>query len=163
MTTWDDLPFVETEIRIGAPAETVWGLMTDLDRWGMWSPEFEGGEWGPEGPVSGGTLVGHNRRGDFTWTTTSQVVAAEPGRTLAWEVLNTGAPPGSTWRIDIEPAGDGVLVRHSVQLGPGPSGLTRALEKYPERADEIKQRRAADLRAGMEQVLTGLKAAAESG
>ena len=160
---WDDLPHGEVEIVINASAEKVWDIVTNLDLWGSWSPEFQGGEWGPEGPVVGGSFVGHNKQGDRQWSTTSIIRAAERGKVFAWEVQNPGGLPVSTWRIEISPEGDSVRVKHSSQLGPGQSGLTRAIEKYPERADEIKAGRAAYVEEGMEAVLAGLKTAAEAG
>lgn len=159
---WDDLPYVETEISIEALPEDVWRFVTDLEKWGTWSPEFQGGEWGPAGPVAGGTFVGRNARGERRWETTSLITEAESGRVFAWAVQTEDGLPGSTWRIEIEPADSGVTVKHSVQLGPGPSGLTAAIEKYPEDAEEIKARRAEAVREGMEAVLAGLKTAAES-
>ncbi|MBT8200897.1 MAG: SRPBCC family protein, partial [Acidimicrobiia bacterium] len=111
--------------------------------------------------VTGGTFVGRNARGERRWETTSLVTEAEPGRVFAWAVQTDGLP-GSTWRIEIEPGDSGVLVKHSAQLGPGNSGLTAAIEKYPEDAERIKAGRAEAVREGMEAVLAGLKAAAES-
>ena len=163
LSPWGELPYVEAEIRIDAKAEDVWDIVTDLDQWGSWSPEFQGGDWGPDGPVAGSYFVGHNRRDDREWSTTSIIRAAERGRVFEWEVQNEDAPPVSTWRIDIEPTEGGVLVRHTAQLGPGPSGLTRAIEKYPDRAAEIKAGRAEFVKLGMEAVLAGLKSAAEGG
>jgi hypothetical protein len=159
---WDDLPFVEVETSVLASAETVWDIVVDLDRWGSWSPEFQGGEWSPAGPVVGGSFVGHNKQGEREWSTTSVVKAAARGEVFEWEVQSGGSLPVSTWRIDIKPIDGGVLVKHSAQLGPGESGLTRALDKYPDRADEIKAGRAAFVKEGMEAVLAGLKGAAEA-
>ncbi len=63
------MPKFEREIKIDAPVETVWGVITDPDRWSEWFPGVdsvsnvtgigEGGsfEWQLEGKTGSGTIV----------------------------------------------------------------------------------------------------------
>jgi hypothetical protein len=79
---------------IAAPAEKVWGLVSDLPRMGEWSPENVGGTWGngATGPAVGATLTGRNKNGFRRWSTTATVVACEPGR--VFEIaITTGRVP----------------------------------------------------------------------
>ena len=93
--------------RIEAPAETVYALVSDVTRMGEWSPENVGGRWlgGATGPTVGARFRGSNRRGWRRWSTTGTVVAAEPGRTFAFEVdvLRISA---SRWTYSFRPDGE---------------------------------------------------------
>ena len=40
-----DRPTVDVEIFVAASPTRVWKLVTNLDRMGQWSPEYQGGEW----------------------------------------------------------------------------------------------------------------------
>ena len=49
-----------------------------------------------------------------------------------------------------------------MKLGPGPSGLTPAIERMPEREPEIIDRRIGEHRTNMQRVLDGIKDAVEN-
>ena len=78
---------------------------------GRLSPECTGGTWldGATGPVVGARFKGTNKRGFVRWSTKSRVVAAERGRTFAFEVGESG----TRWRYDFEPDGTGTIVTES--------------------------------------------------
>jgi len=77
---------------IRAPADVLYALVSDVTRMGEWSPENVGGRWldGVPAPVVGARFRGSNRRGWRRWSTTCTVVAAEPGRTFAFDVRVAG-------------------------------------------------------------------------
>ena len=52
--------------------------------------------------------------------------------------------------------------RHIVVLGPGPSGITAAIEQMPDKEARILARRIGEHRTNMRQVIEGIKAAAEA-
>lgn len=97
--------------RIEAPAEEVYDLVSDVVRMGEWSPENDGGKWldGASAPAVGARFRGSNRRGWRRWSTTCTVVAADPGRTFAFEVV-AGPVPVSRWAYDFRSDGDGTIV-----------------------------------------------------
>jgi hypothetical protein len=99
---------------IAAPADKVWGLVSDLPRMGEWSPENVGGTWdnGATGPAVGATLTGRNRNGFRRWSTTATVVACEPGRVFEIAITTRRAPI-SNWRYEFEPAAEGCRVTES--------------------------------------------------
>ena len=157
-----DLPSVEVEIFVEAPPQRVWELVTDIVLLGEWSPEYNGGDWldGAPGPAVGARFKGRNSREGRNWETTSTVVEADPGGSFAWAV---GDPANAvaTWRFDLTAEGNGTRVRQTVQLGPGPSGLTRRIDELPDRRDDIIAARTGEHRRNMQATLQGLKSAAE--
>ena len=156
------LATVEAEIFIEAPPELVWELVTDIVLMGEWSPEYDGGEWldGATGAVVGARFRGRNSREGREWESMSTVVEAEPGRSFAWAV---GDPnnASATWRFDLTPVRNGTRVHQHVQLGPGPSGLTRRIAEVPDREAEVVAARVNEHHGNMQSTLDGLKSAAE--
>lgn len=157
-----DKPTVEVDLFIEGSPQQIWALLADLELMGQWSPEYQGGEWldATAGPAVGARFKGRNKRGDREWESTSTITEAEPGRTLAWAV---GDPdnPGASWRLELTPEGSGTRVKHHVQLGPGPSGLTARIAQVPDREEDVVAARTAEHRRNMQTTLAGLKIAAE--
>lgn len=145
-------------VRIAAPPEQVWAVVSDLSRMGEWSPECERVEVldGATEPTVGTRLKGHNRRGRAKWTTTCEVTAWEPGRTLAFAV-GSAAKPHTVWRYDLAPAGTGTDLTESFELVKpiGPIGrlVTRLTLGVADRR--------ADLEDGVRRTLDAMKGAAE--
>lgn len=143
---------------IDADAATVWRLVSDLPRMGSWSPENTGGRWlgGATGPAVGAKFRGNNRKGLRRWSTTCTVTDATEGKRFAFDVA-FGPVAISTWEYDLETTGGGTRITESwTDRRPTWMKVTSApLMGVPDRA--------AHNRAGMEQTLAGLKAAAEQG
>jgi uncharacterized protein YndB with AHSA1/START domain len=110
-------------VRMAAPPEKVWGLVSDVTRIGSYSPETYEAEWidGATGPAEGAHFRGHVKRNGWWpvhyWTTCT-VTACEPGKTFAFGVGAPGKRPLNVWRYDIAPAGDGCDVTESFTLTP---------------------------------------------
>ena len=158
-----ECPTVEVEIDVAAPPDAVWALVTDIEVPARFSPEFQGAAWteGADGPVLGARFVGRNRhpaRGE--WETTSTVVELEPGRCFGWAVGDVDHP-SARWRFEIEERPGGSTLRQWAQMGPGPSGLTFAIEAMPEKEERIVARRLEEWRENMQANLDGIKALAE--
>jgi uncharacterized protein YndB with AHSA1/START domain len=95
-------------VRIEAPPDRIWDLVSDVTRIGEFSPETFEAQWldGADGPRPGARFRGHvrrNGRGPVYWTTCT-VTAAEPGREFAFSVAGLGGATANTWRYSIEPA-----------------------------------------------------------
>ena len=108
-------------LRIAAPAEELYALVSDVSRMGQWSPETVAGRWlgGADGPAVGARFSGANRRGWRRWSTTCTVVAAEPGRKFEFEVA-FAVVPVSRWAYEFRPDGDGTVVTEAwTDLRPG--------------------------------------------
>lgn len=124
-----------SEIRISARPEDVYALVSDLPRCGEWSPECQGGEWisGEPGTV-GAVFSGHNLRSPDVvawapvvrghWTTTCEVVEAEPGRRFSWAMrTRAGERQDSVWGFDIEPDGDASILTHRFLMTKPTEGI----------------------------------------
>jgi hypothetical protein len=149
---------VEVTRCIAAPADDVWLLVSDINLPARFSSEFTGAEWigGVQSVALGACFEGHNQHDAIgSWTTTSTIVDCEPGRTFAWAVGDVDNP-SATWRFDLEPDGDNTRVTFAAQIGPGPSGLTPAIEAMPDKEERIIERRLAEFRRNMEATLDGI-------
>jgi uncharacterized protein YndB with AHSA1/START domain len=157
-----DTPTVEVDVLIDAPVERVWSLVSDIDLPARFSSEFQGARWlDGAGPAAGARFVGRNRHpAAGEWETTCVVTVCEPGRAFGWAV---GDPdhPSASWRFDLEEEETGVRLRQWGQIGPGPSGLTPAIEAMPDKEERIVARRLEEHRANMQATVDGVKALAE--
>ena len=65
-------------------------------------------------------------------------------------------------RFELASIAGATRLRHIVVLGPGPSGITAAIEQMPDKEARILARRIGEHRTNMRQVIEGIKAAAEA-
>jgi uncharacterized protein YndB with AHSA1/START domain len=156
-----DGPSVEVDCYVDAPPERVWQVAIDLTRMGEWSSENKGGEWLDGEPALGRKFRGVNQREDFKWETVSVVTQFEAPRVFEWTVGDTDKP-AARWRYDLMPEGGGTRLRQSAELGPGPSGLTMAIDRMPDKEERIVANRCEELRRNMTATIEGIKADAES-
>ena len=106
---------VSRSVRVEAPAQQVWELVSDLPQMGRFSPEATGGRWTRGGgPVAGAVFTGTNRTGARRWSTKAKVVQAAPGKAFAFEVSALGLP-GALWSYEIETTPSGCRVTESWQ------------------------------------------------
>ena len=140
---------VEVVAQFDAPPPAVWALLTDVERMAGLGPEHFRAEWLTPAPAVGARFRGWNRAGDLEWAVICVVTAFEPPRFIEWNV-GEGPLPSSTWSYELVPrAGDSSTVTQRFRHGPGTSGVSAAVERYPERADAIVRRRSDTLRANM--------------
>jgi uncharacterized protein YndB with AHSA1/START domain len=147
----------EVSMRIEAPPDAVYAIVTDIARMGRLSPECTGGRWLDEatGPAVGARFKGSNKRGIARWSTTNRVVEAEPGRAFSFETNESG----TRWTYRMEPDGDGTLVTESRAAFKDRPLIAKVfatllLGGIDDHDDEMRD--------GMRQTLERLKAVAES-
>ncbi|KAA9150946.1 SRPBCC family protein [Amycolatopsis acidicola] len=160
-----DGPTVEVSTWIGAPAERVWELVSDIALMPSVSPELRAVEWldGAAGPGVGARFRGHNEHDAMgKWSTTSQVVEYEPGRVFAWAVEDPDNP-SAQWRFRLEPGDGGTKLSQWMRMGPGRSGLSLAIDAMPDKEQKIVFVRLRELERSMTATLAGIKRRAESG
>lgn len=161
MVKYADGPTTEVEIRVDAPPATVWPFLCDINVPGSFSTEFQRAEWIDEGPALGATFRGYNRHEVVgEWNVVCTVTAMETERSFEWTVGDVELK-AAKWRFDLEPDGDGSKLRFSAEMGPGPSGLTPAIERMPDREDDIVARRLSEWSDNMMRTIEGIKALAE--
>ncbi len=111
----------EVTVRMAAPPEKVWALVSDVTRIGEFSPETFEARWtrGPTGPEVGAYFKGHVRRNGVgpTYWTPCQVTACVPGEVFEFRV-GTEDLAVNNWGYRIQPDGDGSLVTEYFRLEP---------------------------------------------
>ena len=159
-----DAPGTEGSVSIDAPPDWVWAVATDLPRFGQWSPENQGGRWldGADGQSLGHRFEGTQQHPAVgTWTTVARIVECDPGVRYSW-IVGEADDPGATWSFTLEPTEGGTRLVERVTIGPGPSGLSTAIEAMPDKEDRILQRRLEEHERGIAAVLAGIKEAVEA-
>jgi uncharacterized protein YndB with AHSA1/START domain len=153
-----DGPTVTVDVRIAAPPEVVWELVSDIDLPARFSTELQSATW-----IDDTTFTGRNRHeAAGEWETTCTVVERVEGVTFAYAVGDPGNPSAS-WRFTLEPDGPGTRLTQWMRMGPAPSGLTPAIEAMPDKEERIVARRLDEHRFNMLATLAGIKDLAESG
>lgn len=159
-----DGPGTVAEIDIDAPPAAVWPVITDINLSAEHSPEFQGAVWVDAGaPIGvGSQFIGTNHNDAFgEFKVPSFIDAYDENVAFGWRTSDMDNP-GARWRFDLEPAGSGTRLRYSMILGPGPSGLTIAIESMPNKEDRIINRRVRTQHSSMLQVLAGVKQTVEN-
>jgi uncharacterized protein YndB with AHSA1/START domain len=142
---------------IAAPAEQVWAMVSDVTRMGEWSPENQGAVWlgGATSPQVGAKFRGTNRIGKRKWKSLGTVTDAEPGHRFAFRVSASGIKVAD-WNYEVEPTATGCRVTETwIEQRPG---WFKPLSQLVTGVSD----RATTNRAGMEQTLERVAAAAES-
>mgnify|MGYP001209702607 FL=1 len=147
-------------IEINASPETVWSLVTAMERYGEWSSENTGGYWRKKEDGLPGTgevgdeFVGINRRGDDEWKALVEIIVREENQSFAFVTGGT-AMNLIHWRYDLEPNDSGTILTESWAL----MNLSPLMIEH---GDEEIQFRAANARESITATLKGMKVAAES-
>ncbi len=148
----------EVSIKISAPQEKVYDLVSDVTRMGEWSPECRHCEWlnGATGPAVGARFKGSNRNGIIRWSTKPRVVVADEGREFAF-VTEVRGNDLTKWSYRFEPDGDSTKVTESFEMMADQPGIITFLEKNVMRVKDRKASLENDMRA----TLGRIKAAVE--
>jgi uncharacterized protein YndB with AHSA1/START domain len=148
---------VSVSREITAPAEQVWAMVSDVTRMGEWSPENEGAVWlgGATSAQAGAKFRGTNRIGKRKWKTRATVTEVEPGRRFSFRVSATVIKVAD-WSYEVEPTATGCRVTETwIEQRPG------WFKPLTQLVTGVRDRPATN-RAGMEQTLERVAAAAES-
>jgi hypothetical protein len=151
----------DDSIEIAASPETVYALVTAMERYGEWSSENCGGYWRKDASGSPGTgaigdqFVGVNRRAGREWKAPVEIVEREEGRAFAFI---TGGREGNYafWQYLLEPSGSGTRLTEHYELRTLPPPLVEGGQ--PAIDDRMEA-----MRSSIRATLEGMKAAAEAG
>jgi uncharacterized protein YndB with AHSA1/START domain len=90
----------EVTFSVDAPAERVWAILSDVERWPTWTASMQ--EVRLEGPLAVGTVarIRQPKLPSTTWTVTEVV----PGRSFSWESRARGSL--AVGEHEITPTGD---------------------------------------------------------
>jgi uncharacterized protein YndB with AHSA1/START domain len=148
---------VDVEADFDQPPMQVWQLLTDVARLAGLGPEHTWAAWAGEERGVGARFLGRNGRGASEWDVTCTVVEWVPGEAFAWVVGNPEQPV-ATWTYQLQPLGAGTHVTQTFVHGPGTSGVTHAIERAPDRAEQIVAYRSNELATNMRIVLSEAQA-----
>lgn len=167
MVKYADSPTTDAVAEIDAPPAAVWPLLCDINLPARFSDEFQRAEWIDEGPAAGAAFRGYNRhpKMGMEWDvvcTVTDYQPEQPEQVFEWSI---GEPTSGRWRFELTSSADGQgsTLRFVAVMGPGPSGLTPAIEKMPDREEDIVARRLEEWSANMAATVDGIKALAEGG
>ena len=148
----------QVSVHIEAPPERIYDIVTDIANMGRLSPECTGGKWldGATGPAVGARFKGSNKRGLARWSTTNEVVEAEPGAAFSFETQQSGM----RWTYRIQADGAGSVVSESRAAFKDRPTVAKVFTKLLLGGVEDHDD---ELRAGMRQTLERVKAIAEAG
>jgi hypothetical protein len=158
-----DGPGTVVERDVAAPVALVWAIVTDIGFGARFSEELTGARWadGNDRPALGARFIGSNRHTAIgEWDVSCFVHRYVEHTEFGWVTSNVDHP-GAQWLFKLAPIEGGTRLRYSLILGPGPSGLTPAIERMPDKEPRILQRRIDEHRANMQRVVDGIKHAAE--
>lgn len=157
-----DGPGVTVKIDIKAQPEDIWPYLIDINFPSKFSTEFQGAEWIDAGPKIGAKFQGYNKHDRIgEWDVTCHVVRYEENKAFGWVVGNPEVP-AAQWYFELESLTTSTRLKFIMVLGPGPSGLTRAIESVPEKESRIIEKRQDEHSANMSLTLEGLKQLVEN-
>ncbi len=163
MVRYADDPAVEVDTHVTAPPAVVWPLVSDIALPARFSTELVSTEWidGATGPRAGARFAGRSQHDAIgTWQVTCTVVTCDEQRAFSW-VVGDPSYPSARWGFELAAEDDGTRLRQWAKLGPGPSGLTPAIEAMPDKEERIVARRLAEHEANMRRCVDGIKNLAE--
>ncbi|MFE0019972.1 SRPBCC family protein [Amycolatopsis sp. NPDC059021] len=147
----------DVSLLVDLPVERLWELVTDVPRYGEWSPECEHTEWlygAGRPPQAGNRFVGRNRFGDdFVASVICEVTESTPAETFAWVVLDEALKPASIWRYELTAVdAEQARLRHVFEHGSGETMIRVMAERDP----GVVDRRLAELRRNMTKTLAAM-------
>ena len=151
-------PSDQVSLHVEAPPDRVYEIVTDIAQMGRLSPECVGGRWlgDATGPAVGARFKGTNKRGIARWSTTNEVVEADPGRAFSFKTLQSGYQ----WTYRMEPDATGTLVTESRAAFKDRPLVAKVFTQILLGGEDGHTE---ELRAGMRQTLERVKAIAEAG
>ena len=144
---------VHVERVIEAPASAIFAVVADASR----HQEIDGsgtvqGVKQPGEPLRLGSEFGMSMKMGLPYSTKNVVVEFEQDRLIAWKTTGLGGLIGGRiWRYELEPAGDGTLVRETwdvsqdkqkffLKKGSMPDNTGKAMTKTLKRLAELLER-----------------------
>ena len=159
-----DGPGARVEVDIKAGPSVIWEFISDINLSSRYTDESTGASWDPPhtGPALGATFTGTNHHeaiGD--WSTECFVDQFDNGRVFGW-CTSSLDNPGARWKFELTPIIGGTRLIYTMSLGPGPSGISGAIQAMPDKEPKILDRRVDEHITNMNTVLGAVKELAEA-
>jgi uncharacterized protein YndB with AHSA1/START domain len=156
-------PTVQGQTWIDASPERVWRIVADVELMPTMSNELQRVEWqnGATEPSVGATFTGYSKHQALgEWSTTSYIVECAAPEVLGWAVADPRNPSAS-WRFTLRAKDGGTELTQWMQLGPGRSGLSFAIDRMPEKEQKIVFVRLREFENAITHTLAQIKTLAE--
>ena len=129
----------KSQIRVDAPPERVYAIVSDVTRTPEWSPEVVRCRWVDEARGVGARFKGTSRSRLIRWSRTCEVVAAESGREFSFRTLfDRMNKDSTTWRYTLEPKDGGTMVTESYEVHDTPTVFIRIVSGlFGDRPDDM--------------------------
>lgn len=116
------------ETIVGADPALVYEVVSDVTRYGRYSPENRSATWlhGVSRATRGATFRSWNKRRGFVWFTHCRIEVADPDGEFTFRVIFPPPMPQTRWSYRLFPVENGTRVRESWEL-PQPLGPLRKL------------------------------------
>jgi hypothetical protein len=148
---------VEVAVDVPLTRAELWPRITDVERYGDWSPECVGTAWATPGqsPTVGARFTGINQFSTgLRLQVSCMITVCTPPAQFGWVVLDDAEDvdrPGSIWNYTLDEGRPGhtVLV-HRFEQGPGLTGLQQVADDrqaVDRRLQQIHRNMSAALRA----------------
>lgn len=146
---------LETEIRVDAPLDAVWAVVSDLTRMPEWSTQCR--KVVARTPIRQGSLMLNlNREGHLWWPTRATVTDVSHLQRVAWRILDNG----TEWSFTLTPEGDTTRITHRRDVpAQGTSRISAMLVDRILGGEEVFE---ANLLTGMTTTLERIRAAIET-
>ncbi|QCQ90539.1 SRPBCC family protein [Rhodococcus sp. SGAir0479] len=146
-----DNPTVEVSEHLACSPEQAWALVTDIELPTRTDGELQRVEWldGVTEVAVGARFRGYNASTQMgQWHTEPEIIEVEQGRRWVWCVGSVDDPV-AVWGFEVDPDGDGAVVRQWAKAGTGRSPLAEFVELHPDKEGAIVAHRLAVWRDGM--------------
>ena len=164
MVKYADSPTTSVEVHINQPPDAVWPIVSDINTPAAFSNEFMRAEWISDEPAPGATFRGWNKHPVVgEWDVECTVTDYAVDQSFGWMVGQSMETKAASWRFDLEPASGGSTLRFTAVMGPGRSGLTPAIERMPDREEDIVAGRLKEWTDNMQSTVDGIRDRAEAG
>jgi uncharacterized protein YndB with AHSA1/START domain len=152
---------VVDSVRIAAPVERVWAIVSNPERMPEFSPECVKVEWlgGASAPAVGARFAGASRVDGWAWTRNCTITELDEPTVFAYEVYDEAdAKAQSRWRFELAQDGDAtVLTQRFAHVPDGRSTIRLLAEGEPGVAQAHIDERAEMLRAAMRRTLEAIR------
>jgi uncharacterized protein YndB with AHSA1/START domain len=153
---------IEVSHHFDAPIETVWELLSDVERMAGLGPEHVEASWADHTRGVGAQFIGRNERGEMEWEVPCHITDCVPPRRLAWTVLEPDNP-SSRWSYDLTSDANGTTVVQRFEHGPNYSFTRIWAEEHPDEAERIIRERTEMLQSDMKTTLVNAARRLRSG
>ncbi len=145
----------DQSIEIGASPAKVYALVSDMARYGEWSPLSMGGKWLDSGTGKvGDWFEGHNRMGKMEYDAKVEITEADEGKDFGFWTMGQAANIVH-WRYSMQASAAGTTLTEHYRMYTAPPAMAKG-------GDAVVKGWTDSVSGNITQMLEGIKSAAEA-